>query len=768
MIRYPFLSLQKKLALRITMRYILSIFLLYVLFSCQKSFEEPVISLDGYKLEDGFELEVIASEPLLKAPVAIDFDSKGRIWVVQMPGYMNDMQGSDEDKPTGSIQILEDLDNDGVVDHAKTFLDSLVMPRALAHVYGGLLYAEPPFLYFVDIENDKPINRIVVDSIYAADGNPEHQPNGLLLNIDNWIYNAKSNFRYQRKNGVWKKEPTTFRGQWGISHDNFGRLYYNNNSQQLLGDHVLPNRLVRNKNFTPKAGVNQKLTNDQRVYPLHATTVNRGYSPRVLNADSVLVNTTSAAGLTVYRGGFFPEGYNQNVFVSIPEGNLIKRNILSFTGVSTRAKQAWEGKEFLASTDEGFRPVSLNNGPDGSMYIVDMHRGIMQHHAYLSPYSKKKIEGNRLDTIVDFGRILKVKSITNKMEAILDFDILNGNELVQLLKHKNGWLRDLAQHYLIYKEKKDVLPELKELALNKEDELSQIHALYALEGLAALNFNFLVEVGKESSDKVTAHAIILLEQFVSEENVSKAERLFKVLIAKNDATIDFYLSSTLGKWMRLDSEKFFGTMMTIINKRKDNPIFKESVLSGIEGQESSLAERLKLKSSFDEPEFMSQLEEIMEKKKTKTVNPIFSRKSLNEDNRTAGAKMFFQFCASCHGSNGEGIEGLAPPLIKSEHVADAQRLGLIILHGLQGPISVNGKQYEFNLAMPGLIRNESISDKDISDIMAYVSNAFSDMPKSLNKDKVSELRAIKPKSGAEYSAEELLEFSKKNNPVPSG
>lgn len=749
------------------MRFIIPVFLFCILFSCQTSYNEPVISLDGYQIEDGFELTVIASEPLLKAPVAIDFDSKGRIWVAQMPGYMNDMQGSDEDKPVGSIKILEDLDNDGVIDHAKTFLDSLVMPRALAHVYGGLLYAEPPFLYFVEIDEDKPVNRIVVDSIYAADGNPEHQPNGLLLNIDNWIYNAKSNFRYQRKNGVWKKEPTTFRGQWGISHDNFGRLYYNDNSRQLLGDHVLPNRLIRNKNFTPKAGVNRMLTKDQQVYPLHATTVNRGYAPGVLNADSILIKATAAAGLVVYRGGIFPDGYDQNVFVSIPEGNLIKRNILSFTGDSTIAKQAWEGKEFLASTDEGFRPVSLNNGPDGSMYIVDMHRGMIGHHAYLSPYLKKKTEGTRLDTIVNFGRILKVKSKTNSLEAIPDFDALNGTELVQLLNHKNGWVRDRAQHFMIFKGQKDVLLELKELALNTDSELGQMHALYVLQGLDALSFDFLAEVGMESSSKVTAHAIILLEQFASKENSKKAESLFGKLIRRDEVTLDLYLSSTLGKWLPIDGKAFFHHMLFVFKKHNGNPIVKEAILSGFIDGGVELTNGLNFLSSFEDAKFIAQLEETIENKNEETVNPIFSRKSLNEDNRTAGAKMFFQICASCHGSNGKGIEGLAPPLMNSEHVADAQRLGLIILHGLQGPVSVNGKQYDFNLAMPGLIRNETISDKDIADIMAYVTNAFSDMPKFLNKGKVSELRAIKPKSGAEYTEEELLEYSKKHSPATS-
>ncbi|WKX75096.1 DUF7133 domain-containing protein [Zobellia laminariae] len=447
--------------------------LLLLLTNCNTSYDEPRISLEGYEVESGFEIDVVASEPFLKAPVAIDFDNQGRIWVVQMlKGYMNDMQGSDETKPNGSIDILEDLDNDGVVDHTKTFLDSLIMPRALAHVYGGLLYSEPPFLYFTEIEDDKPVNRVVVDSIYAVEGNPEHQPNGLMMNIDNWIYNAKSNFRYRRENGVWKKEATTFRGQWGISHDNFGRLYFNDNSRQLLGDHVLPNVLVRNKYFTPEFGVNRMLTDDQRVYPKHATTVNRGYAKGVLNQDSILVKATAACAPLVYRGGAFSSEYDENVFVCIPEGNLIKRNILTFTGDSTIAKQAYENKEFLTSTDEGFRPVNLNNGPDGSMYVTDMHRGMIGHHAYLSPYLKKKVAVNKLDTLINFGRILRVRKLGQINEPVRDFNKLTSMQLVALLKDKNGWVRDRAQQLLVYKQKKNGIEELKQLVFDTQDPIA--------------------------------------------------------------------------------------------------------------------------------------------------------------------------------------------------------------------------------------------------------------------------------------------------------
>ena len=106
------------------------------------------------------------------------------------------------------------------------------------------------------------------------------------------------------------------------------------------------------------------------------------------------------------------------------------------------------------------------------------------------------------------------------------------------------------------------------------------------------------------------------------------------------------------------------------------------------------------------------------------MNFIYTRKSINEDNRTSGAKMFYQICASCHGANGQGIDGLAPPLMSSEHVKNTERLALIILHCLEEPVHVNGEEYNINLAMPGLIRNESISDQDIANVITFVLNSW--------------------------------------------
>mgnify|MGYP003641505173 FL=1 len=703
-------------------------------------------------------MEMVASEPLLTAPVAIDFDTKGRIWVAEMAGFMVNLEGDDEDLPSGSIKILEDLDNDGVMDHAKTFLDSLVMPRALALVYGGLLYAESPNLYFVEIKDDKPVNRVLVDSLYATVGNPEHQPNGLMMNLDNWIYNAKSNFRYQRKDGVWKKEPTTNRGQWGISHDNFGRLYYNNNSTQLLGDHILPNRLVRNKYFIPRKGVDETLTKDNRVYPLHAASVNRGYEEGVLNQDSLLVNVTAACGPLVYRGGMFPADYDQNVFVCVPEANLIKRNILSFYGDRVEAKQAWQGKEFLASTDEGFRPVNLSNGPDGNMYVVDMHRGVIQHYAFLSPYLKKISAEKKLDTILDYGRILRVRSKDKLAREIPDLETLPAPRLLDFLKDSNGWIRDRAQQYLIHKNDKGVLPGLKEMALDNNSPLAQLHALYVLKGLNVLSFDFLQQLAISGGPEATAHALVLMEDYASEKNVPKAKDLFAELLNRNEPMLDLYLSTTLGIWAKYDQEVFFSFIYDLSSKYKDNVIVQEAILSGSEGVMSALKLKLEEKDNLKNTDLDVLAAASLERQENNRPNYIYSTQIARADSRTNGAILFRQICASCHSSSGEGIRGLAPPLVGSEYISNhLEQLGLIILHGLKGPLLINGEVYDNNHQMPGLKYNKSLSDKDISDIISYVTNAFSVNPKGLKPEKIKELRGVSSKDGMEYTEKELFE-----------
>ncbi|MFT5886974.1 MAG: mono/diheme cytochrome c family protein [Arcticibacterium sp.] len=736
-------------------KYILSLITILIFsFGANLYFEEPEISLDSYKVEDGFDLSLVASEPHFSAPVTMDFDDKGRIWVVEMKGYMPNLEGIGEEEPNGRITILEDLNGDGRVDHSKVFLDGLVLPRGIAHVYGGLLYTDGPALYFVKIRSDKPGKKTLVDPIYADGGNVEHQPNGLMMNIDNWIYNANTNFRYRLLDGEWIKEPSSYRGQWGISKDNFGRLYVNNNSTQIQGDYVLPNTLIRNPYYKPRSAINQVLTRNQNVYPLHATSVNRGYTKGILDEKGILKKVTAACGPLIYRGGNFPESYNQNAFVCIPEANLIKRNILTFESTKTSAEQAWDNKEFISSTDEGFRPVNLFNGPDGAMYIVDMHRGIIQHKAFISQYLTQQLAEKKLDTLQNQGRILKVVSKENALNIVPDLSKASPKELVSFLGSANGWLRDRAQQLLIQKKVKSVKNDLYSLARKNNEYGTGIHALYVLDGLGMLSFEELAEIlnDYQNPEKI-AHILRLMESFSTVENVERMINMGNNILASEKPFLDLYLGISLNSWIKIAPKTFLPILSQIAERYPDDKVIQESVVSSLGDKEELFMKKHKPNSLLRD-----YLRQTLKNREENDLNSIFVREAGKDDDRTNGLKLFRTVCGACHGADGTGIEGLAPPLKGSEYIEGSiHRLASIILHGISGPIHVSGKLYQLNNDMPALASNADINDQDIADITKYLQNAFAKNIKGISVDEIKKLREEKPAGGELFSEKELLE-----------
>jgi putative membrane-bound dehydrogenase-like protein len=716
-------------------------------------FEEPKISLEAYKIEEGFDLSVIASEPLFKAPVSMDFDNNGRMWIVEMIGYMPNLGGSGEEEPNGRISILEDRDKDGMIDHSKVFLDKLVLPRGLAHVYGGLLYVDGPKLMFVEINNDKPGKKTLVDPIYAEGGNVEHSSNGLMMNIDNWIYNANYNFRYQLKNGKWLKEPTSYRGQWGVSKDNFGRLYFNNNSTQLQGDYVLPNKVIRNKYFKPTQSEGQRLTNN-KVFPTHATSVNRGYQKGVLDERGYLKEVTAACGPLIYRGGAFPAAYNQNAFVCVPEANLIKRNVLNFDKIQTSASQAIAGVEFISSTDEGFRPVNIFNGPDGAMFIVDMHRGIIQHKAYISQYLTEQLSVKKLDTLQNSGRILKVVNKSTKLHKLPNLTKANNKELLALLSHPNGWLRDRVQQILIQKKDKTIAKDLVALTQTNNEYSTAIHALYLLDGLNLLNFGVLYDImNKAKQAETIAHALGLSERFATIANSPKMKEISSQLLAQNNEKIDLYLAFSMNAWLKTGDGGFLSLLSQIEKRYPENRIFQEAIISSLEDVEEKY-----LQTENPNTLLKNNIKTALNNHQKNEINPIFSKETKALDTRTKAMQLFKSTCATCHGADGKGIQDLAPPLHGSEYIEGSpKRLAAIILHGISGPITVNGQLYQLNNEMPALINNTDVSDEDIVILIRFIQNAFAKEGKGITLSDVKKQRANRPPGSGIYNEKLLLE-----------
>ncbi len=483
----------------------------------------PEQQIQSFRLPPGFTAEVVAAEPLVRTPVAMQFDPRGRLWVVEMSGYMRTPDGGGESEPNGSVVILDDRDGDGRMDQRTVFAEGLVMPRSLMLFQDGALVAEPPRVWFLrDADGDgKAEEKVLVFTDYAsqndpalgAKSNPEHASNGLLRALDNWVYSANHTLRYRHLGGSptnWIRTETPFRGQWGISQDDDGRLYFNSNSDQIRADLLPAAQLIRNPNLKTPFGINAQLADSQKVWPGRVTPgVNRGYQPNTLNRDGRLAQFTAACSPLVYRGDQFPAEFVGDVFLCEPSANLIRRNrIVDEDGV-LKATNAHPESEFLTSTDERFRPVALQNGPDGTLYIADMARGLIQHRIYLTSYLRKQIESRQLQAPADLGRIYR---IVHSGRAVARKDALSPRpglaELQSRLSSPNGFWRDTAQRLLV--EKREPGTEVAMagvLGSATASAFGRLHALWTLEGLGALKATHFARALEDPDNRVRTAAL---------------------------------------------------------------------------------------------------------------------------------------------------------------------------------------------------------------------------------------------------------------------
>lgn len=705
--------------------YIFTACLLISTFSCNNKSENPdaeIIvnaedAIDLMKVEEGFKVVLVAAEPLVVAPVAMNFDDRGRLWVVEMTGYMPDTDGEGENAPNGKIIILEDEDGDGRMDIRKVFLENLVLPRAISFVENGILVAEPPALWYYEIENDKPGKKILVDSLYAASGNVEHQPNALYRAMDNWIYSAEGTVRYRKSGDQWLKEAALLRGQWGISQDDFGRLFYNNNSQNLLGDFFPPAFVSSSGNQHSIKGFNERIVEDNRVYPARPTPgVNRGNLEGVLDEEMKLINFTAASGPVIYRGNLFSEEYYGNAFVGEPAAHLIKRNILSYTDTVT-GRQAYEEKEFLSSTDERFRPVTVYNGPDGALYFADMYRGIIQHKTYLTPYLKEHIVSKGLNYPLNCGRIYKVIPETSK--PLSENLVKSPGELVELLQHSNGWVRDKAQQLLSdSKDTSIILPLKKLLEENNKKVFSKYHAAWVLEALNALNQNDIINLlNGNKEDRLLAYSLFtgmninlnlktilpVLEKHLKEtDNIETAWMVYalNVLNKNNDPAVRNFLISMAGKF---PDDRYVTPALVYAATDREMDYLK--IYENRKHTDSLFSKMINRSVQIKKERSNSNRQENIAKRFPK------------------GSALYMQVCKVCHGETGSGIESLAPALNKSEIVTGtAEKFIAVALLGITS--SADEKEKPGYADMPGIWINENISDKDLSELLSFIRQSW--------------------------------------------
>ena len=754
----------------------------------------PEEALKTFKIAAGFRLELVAAEPLVHEPVALSFDADGRLWVAEMRGYMPDVDGKGEDQPVGDVVVLEDTDGDGKFDKRTVFLDKLVLPRAIACIGDGVLIAEPPSVWFCRSTTGglKCDQKVLVTSTYCNRTAVEHTANGLMPAMDNWIYSADSTMRFRYENGRFTQGTTRSRGQWGITQDDVGRLFYNSNSSFLNGDLIPCYAALAHAGKGPGLGV--QVVKDQSTWSARVNPgVNRGYQKGQLREDGRLASCTAACGPVIYRGDNFPAEFEGNAFICEPGGNLVTRRILKEeNGTITATNPYAKAVDFIASTDERFRPVNLYTGPDGCLYVCDLYRGILQHKLYVTSFLRKQILDRGLDKGLGLGRIFRVVSEAKPPGPAPKLAKAPSAELVKALSHANGWWRDTAQRLLVERKDFTAIVPVRTLALGAGPHLPRLHAMFVLDGLKQLDPPALTALLADKDPLIAAAAAAI------KEGAGPVAAL--LTLATTDANVkDVDLATIAGKeadfieramgaeaWEKEQPDrvallkKLAARIATEAKPDKVDELIDlaacqataaqwrqralvAGMLEGKPPKEVALKERSAplVKMSFSEDEQVRAgaktiLSWVTWPKKASSEPEPARPAPLTAEQKAVwerGKKQFTVSCAVCHSLSGLGEDSKGPPFVDSEWVLGSEeRLVRIVLNGLHGPIKVVGKTYN-NGDMPAVL---TMTNAEIAEALTYVRREWGNVAAPVDPATVKRIRAAIDDREEPWTEKELL------------
>jgi putative membrane-bound dehydrogenase-like protein len=534
----------------------------------RRSFNEMLMSADlpaksaeasrrAIRTRPGFRVELVASEPLVKSPIAFAWGPDGKLWVVEMGDYPLGLDN--KGKPGGRIKYLEDTDGDGRYDKATVFLDGLSFPTSvLPWRKGVLVTCAPEIFYAEDTRGTGKADLRLPLYTGFAEGNPQHRVNTLAWGLDNWLYCANGDsgglvksaktgkglnlrgrdFRIRPDDGA--IDAQAGQTQYVRSRDDWGNWFGNNNSNPLYHYALADHYLRRNPHLAPPDGKVQVSVTPgaSPVFPVSRTL------PR-FNDFNTANHFTSACSAIIYRDELFGPAFAGNSFVSEPVHDLIHREVVTprgFTFTSRRAPDEQQS-EFFASSDNWCRPTSIQTGPDGALWVADMYRAVIEHPEWIPLDWQKRID---LRAGADKGRIYRVYPVGKKLRAIPRLDRLDTAGLVAALDSPNGWQRDTAQQMLLWRNDRAAVPLLDKLAAECRRPLGRLHALCTLDGLHGLTPAVLRKALADAHPGVRRHAVRLCES-----QLAKAPELGAALlklVGDDDAQVRMQLAYTLGEW----------------------------------------------------------------------------------------------------------------------------------------------------------------------------------------------------------------------------
>jgi glucose/arabinose dehydrogenase len=565
----------------------------------QVSADSPVLApadeLKTFYMPPGYHLELVASEPLVEAPVALDWDLQGRLWVVEMPGFMANLTGSNEHDPIGRVVVLEDTNGDGVMDKRTVFADHMVLARSLKVLDRGVLVAEPPNVWFMrdtngDLQADD--KQLVTNSFGNFNGDPQNNANSFYWAVDNRMYTAGvTEIQFRLKDGIFEVQKTLERGEWGVAQDDAGRIYRNTNESAVHVDYVPSYYYARNPNLLRTRGSYERISDDDAnvVWPVRPNRgTNRAYQLGIDRPNGTLNRYTAVCAPLIYRGDRLPRDLYGNAFVAEPAGNLVGRLVIEDTGKELEARRAYDKGEFIASTDERFRPVFISDAPDGTMYIADMYRGIIEHRISITEYLRDQILSRKLDQGTGYGRIYRVMHESTRRDSVNPFASATMPELVQALSSPNGWRRDTAQRLLVERGARPAAPALAHLAVSASDWRTRLHALWTLDGLDAIDVPTVQKALDDDSRDVRVSAVRVAERWLGEPGHPLQAAILKRL-DDSDWQVRQQLAASLGA---LPQDAREAALVSLLERYGDDPVVMDAALSSLRGRETAVLERL--------------------------------------------------------------------------------------------------------------------------------------------------------------------------------
>lgn len=591
--------------------------LILVVACSDNRYDEPLTpeeALKRFQLREGFRVELFAAEPYVMDPVAMVFDEEGNIYVVEMPDYP---EMPEHGHGRGRIKVLQDTDQDGRIDNAIVFADSLLDATSALPWNGGLIVTAAPHILFMK-DTDGDFRADVKEVLFSGffENNSEAQITSLRQGIDNWIYAANNgqagevtfartpdvpaksvrgaDFRFRLDRNLF--EPETGAAQFGLTMDDWGNRFMTQNTLHIRHA-VIPWRYLNRYGYTP---VGSPLVNvsDHELEMFQLTpppywraerTRRRQQQYKEQNLDRVEYaedHFTGASGGTIYAGDGFPPEYYGNVFTGDVAGNLVHRDILkpvrdSPTFVASRDAKETD-REFLATTDSWFRPVNFASGPDGFLYVIDMYRQHIETPLSIPEDLKEDMDFFRGS---DMGRIYRIvpESASEMKVAPRNMKEMNSLECVEMLKHPNRWWRLQAQRILLERQDRSVVDALKTLLKESTDERVRLHAFYTLEGLNALDAALVKIAMNDAHPGVRQHGVRLSEKY--------PELLPELLKTVHDSSAAVVFQSTLSLG-EFSGPEVTDALLEVLKKRGDVQWFQMAILSSEAGASVALLQKV--------------------------------------------------------------------------------------------------------------------------------------------------------------------------------